>query len=436
MEITRRHLLALAGVGSVGLLAGCAGTLPEPDVAAGGFGTGATGTVKVWTRSSTQTGVQAIIDRFHASQNRVRIALTPVLDGQYVTKLATAIRGGDVPDLVDMDDINSTLFAYRDVFTDLTPLVTDLPFASSLSPGHLNLATIDGRHYGVPFLGDDSLLWCNTDLFEKAGVDLDQASTSLTSLLEAAAKISELGSDTYGWTFPGNASGALGFTVQPNVWASGARFFSGKIGDQTGNIAGNEAIRGTLQFHQDLWTKKYVSRSVFSDDASRWGSDYFTGKVGVFPSSYGTAVLKGPKDILKHTKAVLIPGPTGGTSFFDGGDNMCIPRGAKNASGAWEFVKFALGVAGQQALPVGGYTPIRADANTAAFAAKYPFATPTLKALDRGYAPKTLAYNLIYNQTDGPWLKMFRRAVFGGDVEGAMKTGQSDWDRLLKQAQI
>lgn len=26
----------------------------------------------------------------------------------------------------------------------------------------------------------------------------------------------------------------------------------------------------------------------------------------------------------------------------------------------------------------------------------------------------TLAYNTIYNQPDGPWLTMFRRAVFGG----------------------
>ena len=435
MEITRRHLLALAGLGGVGLLAGCAGTLPEADVAASGFGEGATGRVQLWTRSATQTGIQTIVDRFHRAQSRIRVDVTPVLDGQYVTKLATAIRGGSPPDLVDIDDINSTLFAYRDVFTDVTPLVKDLPYLDSLSPGHLGLATIRDRVYGVPFLADVSVLWCNTELFERAGVDLDEAATDLPGLLEASEKISRLGDDTYGWSFPGNAAGALGFTVQPNIWADGSRLTKGTIGSQTGDIDGNAALQGTLEFFKALWDRKAAPPAAFSDDASRWGSDYFTGKIGVFPSSYGTTVLRGPKSILEKTRAILIPGPSGGRSFFDGGDNLCIPRGAQNPSAAWEFTRYALELAQQQGLPEGGYSPVRADANTAAFAKRYPFATPPLERLDAGYAPKTLPYNLLYNQVDGPFLRMFRRAVFTGDIAGAMDAAQADYDRILEQAQ-
>src|ERR671920_2156594 len=121
--------------------------------------------------SAALSGVQVAVDRFHKSQSRIHVELTPVLDGQYVTKLATAIRGRDVPDLVDIDDINSMLFIYRDAFTDLTPLIEQLPFRDAISPGHLRLATRDDRTYGVPYLADTSVLFYNLDLFDRAGVD-------------------------------------------------------------------------------------------------------------------------------------------------------------------------------------------------------------------------------------------------------------------------
>jgi hypothetical protein len=31
---------------------------------------------------------------------------------------------------------------------------------------------------------------------------------------------------------------------------------------------------------------------------------------------------------------------------------------------------------------------------------------------------------------------MFRRAVFGGDVDGALRAGQQSYDQILRQAQL
>jgi multiple sugar transport system substrate-binding protein len=131
----------------------------------------------------------------------------------------------------------------------------------------------------------------------------------------------------------------------------------------------------------------------------------------------------------------LLCGPDGGTAFFDGGDNMAIPRGANNPSGAWEFVKFLLDLPQQQQLPAGGYTPIRADAATPQFTQKYPLDVVQLRHIDRGYAPVTLAYNLLFNQADSPFGILFRRAVFKGDIDGAIRDGQRAFDTVLKQAQ-
>jgi len=436
MELTRRQLLTLAGTATAAaVLAGCGGTLRPANIEAAGFGENASGTVNLWCRSETVNGTQAVVDAFHQAQDRIRVAVTPIQGGQYVTKLATAIRGGRVPDVVDCDDINSTLFAYRDAFTDLTPLIEELGIGDALSPGHLALSTRDGRNYGVPFIGDFSVLFCNTELFERAGLDLEQSTADFDGILEAARAITGLDDGVFGWSYPGNSSGALGFTVQPHIWATGRDLIAGEVGDQRGDIVGNEPLRRTLELEHTLWAEELVPPGSFADDASRWSADYVAGRIGMFPAGYGVVVPNADPELLARSQVVLLPGPDGGRSFFDGGDNLCIPNGAKNASAAWEFMRFALDVQQQARMPEGFFSPVRSDVATPEFAESFPLAVPPLESLDSGYAPTTLAYNLIYNQQDGPWLRMFRSAVFDGEVDAAMQEAQTTYDRILRQAQ-
>jgi multiple sugar transport system substrate-binding protein len=436
--LRRRELLQIAALaGLIPALDACgAGLLAEPDVAAAGFGENAEGTVTMWCRAATVAGVQVVVDRFHKAQDRIHIDLTPVPDGQYVTKLATAIRGRRVPDIVDIDDINSMLFIYRDVFTDLTSLIAELPYKSAISPGHLHLATRGGRQYGVPYLADNSVLWYNIELLQRAGVDPATATTTLDGLLDAARKVRKLGGDTYGWSIAGNSAGILGFVVQPHIWATGADQISGTIGSQRGDIAGNAALRATLEFYRTLWQENLMSRTALADSGTTWGSDFRAGQVGMIPSNYSAVVVAADPAMRAKTGVALLCGPTGGTAFFDGGDNLCIPRGAPNASGAWQFAKFALDVPQQQLLPEGGYTPVRSDVATPEYRQKYPLNLPPLEHLDKGYAPVTLAYNLLFNQADSPWIGLFRQAVFDGDLDGALRDGQKAFDRILRQAQL
>ena len=432
--ITRRQALGLGGAGALSLmLAGCAGRLPQVDTSSSGFGRDATGTIAMWCRSETQAATQAIVKAFEAAQDRVRIDLTPVPGGQSVTTLARARRGGRPPDLVDIDDINSTLFAYRGVFADLGPLVGDLGGSDVFSPGHSRLSTIRGKRYGVPYLADNSTLWINRDLFEKAKVDPDESTKSFEGYLEAARAIAGLGSGIYGWTAPGNSAGALSFTVQPHVWATGTDLIAGTVGRQRAHIRDNDPLRRTLTLFHTMWKEELMPPRGFSDDASAWGADFLAGKIGMDPNGYGVIALKAKGAVKDALASELLVGPDGKQSFFDGGDNLCLPNGARNPSAAWEFVRFALQVRQQQALPDAGYYPIRSDANTAAFKKRYPLAVPPLADITRGYAPTSLSYNRLFNQQDGPWLAMYRRAVFTGDVDGALDAAQADFDRILKQ---
>ncbi len=438
VALSRRRFLHLSGMATLSVaLPGCGSQiLPEPDITTAGFGEDATGSLSVWTRGATGAPIQAAAELFNRRQDRLRVEVTPVPDPQYVTKLATAIRARRVPDLVDIDDINAMLFIYRDAFTDITPLVEELPYRRLLSAGHTRLARRDGRLYGVPSLADTSVLFYNTELLDRAGVDPADAVTSLDGLLEASRRISRLGPEVHAWSIAGNSPGVLGFVVQPHIWATETDLIRGRLGEQRGHIEDNVALRRTLEFYRALWAEKLLPPANFADNAAAWGADFRAGTIGFFPSNYAAAVLAADAAARRRSGVALLCGPDGGTRFFDGGDNLCIPRGAVNPSGAWQFAKFLLDLPQQQQLPESGFTPIRADAATPDFEREHPLIVPTLESIDRGYAPVTLAYNLLFNQADSPFIAMFRRATFEGDVDGALREGQRGFDTILTQAQL
>ena len=427
--------LGASGTGAAALAA-CAGTLPPVDTTANGFGEDATGSVTVWCRAATQTAIQAAAESFNAVHDELEVRVLPIPDAQYVTKLATSIRGASVPDIVDFDLINCPLFSVREAFADITELVEALPFRDALSVGHMGLAEYEDRIYGIPFIGDYSTLFANTDLLARAELDLEEVSSSLESLMEACQALKRDLPETAPWTFPGNASGAMGFTIQPMIWAADTDLIAGELGDQSGNVAGNDVVEAVLEFHRQLWVDDLVPQRAFVEDGSQWGHDYRSGEVVFFPGAYGSAVAEADEEFRPSSQNVLLPGPTGGRATFSGGDNMCLLNGARNPSGAWMFMRHTLELDVQRALPDSGYMPIRSDSADAAFAESYEQAVLPVTHLDEGYVPSTLAYNLLYNPSTSPWLAMIRRAVFDGDVPGAMAEAQSEYDRILTQTQL
>jgi multiple sugar transport system substrate-binding protein len=102
-----------------------------------------------------------------------------------------------------------------------------------------------------------------------------------------------------------------------------------------------------------------------------------------------------------------------------------IPAGAPNASGAWEFIKWALEPAQQVKYPSQGMTPIRTDILTPSFSATNPYDAVALKALAKGSVEYTLAYDAVFNEPGSPWFKMFEDAVYNGNVSGGLSEGQS-----------
>ena len=119
--------------------------------------------------------VDLLVCDWNAANPDSQINLTYIPHAEMVGKIAQGIASGDVPDLMGMDLIYAPQFENAGQLVDLTDKIKDWPELTTASPGHMTVATFDDRLYGVPLYADVSALFYNKDLFEKAGLDPEQA---------------------------------------------------------------------------------------------------------------------------------------------------------------------------------------------------------------------------------------------------------------------
>ena len=429
----RRGYLSIAAAVAAGTLAltACSSSGSNPSSSSPStFGVNATGTVHFWARQATDGPAIALVKEFNKTHKHLKVVLHLTPPNDDTSQLATAIRAGSPPDVVGLNDIDVPTFSHEGALMDLTKYINALPYKKSLSPGHLALATIGSKYYGLPYLADLSVLWYNKKLFSEAGLNPNDPPTNYAQIMTDATKISALGHGIYGFSFAGDCQGCLGFTMLPSLWADGVHMIKGPLGNQTVNVTSDAPLKTMLADYRTLWSKKMVPVNDQTQNGLTWGADFEAGKVGILPGDYGFATkMTNPSEFADAP----LPGVTGDNySTFDGGDDFVIPAGAANPSGAWEFIKWVLEPAQQQQYPSLGDTPVRSDILTPAFAAKNPYDAVALKALAKGSVEYTLAYDAVYNEPGSPWFKMFEDAVYSGNLSAGLQEGQSGIQSTLE----
>jgi multiple sugar transport system substrate-binding protein len=422
----KQKVLVCAAVGAVALLAAACGgssgsTSPQSSKT---FGVNATGTVHFWARQATDGPAKALVAGFNATHKNLKVVLHLTPPNDDTSQLATAIRAGSVPDVVGLNDIDVPEFSHQNALMNLTKYINALPYKSSLSPGHLKLATYNGQDYGLPYLADLSVLWYNKKLFKEAGLNPNDPPTSYAQIVSDAKKITALGHGIYGFSFAGDCQGCLGFTMLPSLWAAGQHMINGPLANQTVNVANDAPLKTMLEAYHTMWAGHMTPVADQTQNGLTWGADFEAGKVGILPGDYGFATKLANQAEFADAPLPAVDG--GNYSTFDGGDDFVIPAGAPNASGAWEFIKWALEPQQQGKYPSEGMTPIRTDVLTPAFAKTNPYDAIALKALAKGSVEYTLAYDAVFNEPGSPWFKMFEEAVYNGNISGALSSGQTN----------
>lgn len=328
--------LFLAVSMAVGMLSGCSseGKKDAEGTITGDKTTGdKTTEITMWgSWGGDQVGqLDKQLEAYNKSQSKYHITYA-VQDGME-QKLLTAIVSNEAPDVVLWDRFNTSVYAPKGAFTQLDDYVKqdNIDMSQFYGPATEEL-TYDGKLYGIPLTVDSRIIFYNKDMFSEAGID-PASITNWDSLRDAAIKLTK------------RENGKLeqsGFSLKDvglfNNWIQQA---GGKMIDDSSSPAktafNSEAGLTVLKYWNQLLNEDKVYDLGFED---AFGGDGFkAGKVAM--TFNGPWTLGGYKEADINFGVIGQPeGPTGTKSAMMGGFGLIIPDKAKNADGAWDFIKW------------------------------------------------------------------------------------------------
>ncbi|HHY50055.1 MAG TPA: sugar ABC transporter substrate-binding protein, partial [Alphaproteobacteria bacterium] len=361
-----------------------------------------------------------------------KIELTTIPDNQMVTKLATSVQAGDVPDLISFDLIFMPDFMKAGFLTDLTDELSADPNQAKVAQAFRDLASYEGKLYGTGFTPDVSILLYNKDLFRKAGLDPEQPPTTLAELEDYAKKIRASDPNVYGYYFSGSCGGCNIFTQAPQMWASGAKLLPSS-GDDT--ALEGPGIKEQLTMLRNLWEAGAIPESAEADTGANFQATFETGVIGMQGSGgFAIASLKANHPEIDFGIAFLPGINEGDASSFVGGDVIAIPVGAKHPDIAKEFIHWQLTDEAQlEGLAKNLILPSRTDLADNKYFQDEPRYITTAKAVGIGQTPWAFHFNDMVNADQSPWLQMIQTAVFDGDIDGAIETAREQLKEIASQ---
>ena len=376
-------------------------------------------TLSIWARASSSNAAQHMVDLWNASHDD-KVELTTIPDNQMVTKLATSVQSGDVPDLISFDLIFMPDFMKAGFLTDLTDELAADPNQAKVAQAFRDLASYEGRLYGTGFTPDVSILLYNKDVFAKAGLDPESPPRTIGQLQEYATTIKEKVPDAYGYYFSGSCGGCNIFTQAPMMWASGATLLptSGEAPAMEG-----PGVAEVLTMLKEMWEGGIIPESAEADTGANFFSAFEAGNIGMVGSGgFAISALKANHPDMNFGIAPLPGLNEGQASSFVGGDVIAIPKGAKNADLALQFIQWQLTDEAQlEGLAKNLILPSRTDLADNKYFQAEPRYIVTAEAVGIGQTPYAFHFNDMVNADQSPWLTMIQTAVFDGDVEGAIE---------------
>lgn len=375
-------------------------------------------TLTMWVRASATNAAGHLVDLWN-STHPDKIELTTIPDNQMVTKLATGAQAGEVPDLVSFDLIYMPDFMKAGFLEDLTAVLKADPNYAGVAQAYKDIASYEGKIYGAGFTPDVSILVWNKDLFKKAGLDPNKPPRTIGEIHEDAKKIRALGGDTYGFYFSGACPGCNIFTSSPMMVAAGSKILptSGKDDALTG-----EGVKDVLEAFKQMWSEGLIPKNAEADNGANFTGEFMTGKIGIQGTGgFLLSELKKNAPNLDFGVTFLPGAKEGQVSSFVGGDVVAIPKSSKHLDLAKKFIAWQLTDEAQiEGLAKNNILPSRPALADNKYFADDPRIVTTAKALGVGYVPWVYHFADMVNSDSSPWINMFQRAIFDGDVDGAI----------------
>lgn len=353
-RFTRRTLLGTTlAAGAASVLAACGATPAAPAAPAATTAPGETAapppastdavTLEVWNNNwgETYNAPMKLLGDDYTTATGVKINWS--FNDQWQEKLLTAVAGGIPPDCCYTNWVGLPTLAFQDT---LLPL-DDYFAASNIQHGDFIKAMMDaciwqGKTYGIPGGADFLVLHYSRDVYREVGLDPDQPPVTLDDWIahseaiykfDSAGNIERMG---MGPTDPGLIYAAFLF---------GGDFYDADAQRVTCNEGGTvEALEWMVENSKRWPVEKVAAFTAGTPGYSQPNSGFATGKITYMYNGYWTAeALDQYAPDLDYGLAFLptVNGtPEERKHYVIQGWDYSIPKGAKQADAAWDFLKY------------------------------------------------------------------------------------------------
>ncbi len=367
------------------------------------------------------------------------VKIDAVYAGSYqdtVTKVLTAVRGGNAPQLSVILAVDMFTLIEEDAIVAFDNLITtdaERKWIEGFYPAFMENSQTGGKTYGIPFQRSTPVLYWNKEAFKEAGLDPDKAPATWDEMVAFGKKLTKTDAagnvEQWGLRIP--TSGFpywlfQGLTTQNDVFVMNA--------DGNETYFDDPKVIEALQFLVDLSTK----HKIMAPGIVEWGTTpkaFFERETAMMwtttgnltnvrnnaPFAFGVAMLPANK---------RRGAPTGGGNFYIFKDSTDEQKKA-----SLDFIKWI--TAPEQAAKwtiATGYVAPRPDA----------WETPAMKAYTKDFPPALVARNQLEHATAELSTYQNQRitTIFNDGLEAAiigkmspaeaMKSAQKKADRILK----
>lgn len=248
-------------------------------------------------------------------------------------KLQAAYVSGTTPDVTVMEIASIKTFAENGVLEPLSPYIQrDGIKMDDFYKGLLENCKVNDTWYGLPYLRSTPILYMNTTILKKAGLDPSGPKT-WDELADYCKTIKE-------------KTGAYGLSMYSYIWTFEAFMFENGSSvlnkEETKTNINSDAGKYVLKYFKDLNDKGYI-RCVAGADSSKIDADYMNQNCAMWFNSTGniSKAISVAKENNFEINTCYIPMkeqygvPTGGCNLI-----MTTKISDDKKEAAWEFIKW------------------------------------------------------------------------------------------------
>ncbi|MBA2769462.1 MAG: sugar ABC transporter substrate-binding protein [Sporichthyaceae bacterium] len=299
----------------------------------------ASGEITVWALGAEGEKLGEIAADFEAENPDAKVTVTVIPFDAAHDKIATAIAGGQTPDL---SPVGTTWLPEFAATGALDPTPTDVIDADAFFEGSWSTTEVDGTSFGVPWYTETRQIYYRKDLAEKAGVTPEKG-WSWDDLKAFTKGMQDKAGAKWGISLQPGGQGSWQ-SVMPFAWQKGAELVEGDT-----FTFNTPPMQEALEYYASFFEEK-ISPTDLATGALETG--FINGEIGAFVSGpWHMGILRDQGGAEFEDKWAVAPMPTeeAGTSFT-GGSDWVVFKDSKNRDTAWKFVDFLSQDAQQQKL--------------------------------------------------------------------------------------